>query len=236
MKFTIYIDQLTLEHWKGKIDAIDCLILGFIHDLNPGDPAIKKRMWRGHFLIKRDWLLEEMPMLGIEAKALYRRLKKLRELGILERIHRNIEGEGIRTNAYFRLSKRFWAIRAKRHEKADKAVKDVQFPVPSRDHGKENPRTPTVESPYPPEGTYESMKDSLTPSQGDAALDGTPERGDEEKKDNAAACEECGTTVPSDNAYGCHNCGFMFSDDMTGREYIKEREGAALADQVGWSK
>lgn len=220
MKFTIYIDQLTLQHWKGKIDAIDCLIIGFINDLDPKDPAIKKHMWRGHFQINRAWLLDEMPMLGIEAKALYKRLKKLRELGIIDKVNRQIEGEGIRTNAYFKLSKLFYSIRDKNRKKATKATKNDTIPVPHRGHGKENPRTPTVESPYPTEGTYESMNDSLTPAQGAAALDGTPKRGGEEKKDSAAACNKCGLTIPRDTADGCMNCSTPFPDGMTGRDYL----------------
>ena len=140
MKFSIYIDQLTLQHWQGQIDAIDCLIIGFIDDLDPKDPIIKKHMWRGHFQINRAWLLEEMPMLGIEAKALYKRLKKLRELGIIDKVNRQIEGEGIRTNAYFRLSKLFWKIHAKKHKEATEATKNTTFPVVSSDHGKDNPR------------------------------------------------------------------------------------------------
>ena len=220
MKFSIYIDQLTLQHWQGQIDAIDCLIIGFIDDLDPKDPIIKKHMWRGHFQINRAWLLEEMPMLGIEAKALYKRLKKLRELGIIDKVNRQIEGEGIRTNAYFKLSKLFYKIRAKNRKKATEATKNDTIPVPHRDHGKENPRTPTVESPYPTEGTYESMKDSLTPAHGDAALDGSPERGGEEKKYIAAATCKCGLEIPRTTADGCMNCGAPFPDDMTGRDYL----------------
>ena len=228
MKFTIYIDQLTLQHWKGKIDMIDCAIIGFINDLDPKDPVIKKHMWRGHFQINRSWLLEEMPMLGIEAKALYKRLRKLRELGIIDKLNRQIEGEGIRTNAYFKLSKLFYKIRDKNRKKATEATKDDTFPVPSRDHGKENPRTPTVESPYPPEGTYESMKDSLTPAHGDAALgDGSPERGGGGRKDSVAAACKCGLEIPRTTAYGCMNCSTPFPDDMTGRDYLDSLAEAA---------
>jgi hypothetical protein len=227
MKFSIYIDQLTLQHWQGQIDAIDCLIIGFIDDLDPKDPIIKKHMWRGHFQINRAWLLEEMPMLGIEAKALYKRLKKLRELGIIDKVNRQIEGEGIRTNAYFKLSKLFYSIRAKNRKKATEATKNDTIPVPHRDHGKENPRTPTVESPYPTEGTYESMKDSLTPAHGDAALDGSPERGGEGKKDIAAAKCKCGLPIPRTTAYGCMNCSRPFPDGMNGREYLDSLAGAA---------
>ena len=220
MKFSIYIDQLTLQHWQGQIDAIDCLIIGFIDDLDPKDPIIKKHMWRGHFQINRSWLLDEMPMLGIEERALYRRLRKLRELGILDKKNRQIEGEGIRTNAYFKLSKDFWKIHAKRHKNINESIKDDTFPVVTNDYGTENPRSHLRESPSSPMTSNESTRDSLTPAHGDAALDGSPERGGEEKKYIAAATCKCGLEIPRTTADGCMNCGAPFPDDMTGRDYL----------------
>lgn len=227
MKYSIYIDQLTLSYWQGKIDAVDCLIIGFINDLNPDNPGIKKHMWRGHFQIQRSWLIDEMPMLGVSEQTLYRRLRHLRELGILDKINRQIDGEGIRTNAYFKLSKDFWKIHAKRHKNITESIKDDTFPVVTHDYGTENPRSHLRESPSSPMTSNESTRDSVTSSQGAAALDGTPKREGKEKKDSAAVKCKCGLEIPRDTADGCMNCSRPFPGGMNGRDYLDSLAEAA---------
>ncbi len=148
MEYSINIDQITLEEWEGKIDMIDCAIITFIRDLNPDNPKIKKLMWRGYFLVKLEWLLDELPMLGIADRTTRRRLQHMCELGILEKLNKRIDGEGIRQLAYYKLSKAFWKAHAKRHKK----VEDGIGHEPKKDaedvhSGDENPRGQIVHLP-----------------------------------------------------------------------------------------
>ena len=133
MKLSIYVDQCTLEHWAGRIDCTDAILISFFQGLNADDPKIREKMWRGYFLAKRSWVLTQMPILGIADRALYRRLKKLRELGILDVLHRRVEGN--KSLAYFRLSKTFRKIHDARHEAASDAAKNKTKAMVSEDHG-----------------------------------------------------------------------------------------------------
>ncbi len=154
MKHSVYIDQLTLEFWAGKkvapanvdiqgsyrtrflshkLDVVDAYIVAFIADLNPNDKAIQKIMWRGYFLIKLAWLRARLPLLEIDERALHRRLRWLRMMGILESLNRTVDGN--KSLAYYRMSALYWRVRARRHEKAAKAAKSVKAMV-HRDHGK----------------------------------------------------------------------------------------------------
>ena len=239
MKYSINIDQITLEEWEGKIDMIDCAIITFIRDLNPDNPKIKKLMWRGYFLVKLEWLLDELPMLGIADRTTRRRLQHMCELGILEKLNKRIDGEGIRQLAYYKLSKAFWKAHAKRHKKVEdgighepkKDAEDVhsgdENPRGQNDH--RGPNSPRSNCPSPAvkmAGDY-STSNQKTSSQGDAALDGTPKREGEGKKDIAAAVCKCGFTIPRTTAYGCMNCSRPFPDGMNGREYLDSLAGAA---------
>lgn len=191
MKHTIFIDQLTLEHWKEKIDTIDAVIISFIQSLDPKNPAIKSLMWRGYFLITRKFLLEQCPILGpvdppdpkkneekwprrtITRQALYRRLRKLRELGLLCVIHRTITGN--KQLAYFKLSDAFWKVNNARHKAAtDAAKKETSASseaVVSRDHGPKavipgdygsaKNHSICVPEPSSPETSNEFIKNSL---------------------------------------------------------------------------
>lgn len=115
MKFTIYIDQLVLEKWKGKIDLTDCLILSLISGLDAKNPNIKNRMKDDFFLITRKWLLQELPLLQVCEKTITRHLMKLTNLGILLRKHiRNHDGT---FRSYYKLSDTYNRISKKRHSK-----------------------------------------------------------------------------------------------------------------------
>lgn len=163
MTFSIYIDQLTLQHWESKIDIIDCVIVSFIADLNPENPRIRDRMWRGHFLIKRDWLIQELPMLGISEQTLYRRLRKLRELGIVSVLHKTVDGN--KTLAYFKLSDAYWRVRTKRHKAAAQAAKDAsgneEKAIVTDDYGSPQSHSHSRSQPSSPVTSNESTKDSL---------------------------------------------------------------------------
>ncbi len=153
MKHSLYIDQLTLEFWAGKkvpparvdiqgtyrarflthvLDVVDAFLVAFVSDLNPHDEAIKDIMWRDHFLVKLAWLRERLPLLQIDERALHRRLRWLRMMGILESLTRTVDGN--KSLAYYRMSSLYWQVRARRHEEAAKAAKKVKAMVP-RDHG-----------------------------------------------------------------------------------------------------
>ena len=82
-------------------------------------------MWRDHFLITRDWLLDEMPLLDISKHTLYRKLRHLREMGLLSVLHRGggkIKGTMSRTLAYWKLTPKYWRTKAKIHAVASKSV------------------------------------------------------------------------------------------------------------------
>ncbi len=132
MKLSLYVDQCTLEHWKGKIDATDCLIMAFVADLNPDNPALKKRMWRGHFLVKLSWLQDQLPILDLSDSTLYRRLVKLTKLGLLSKIKKKLIGA--ETVSFFKLGDLYWKIHDKRHQVASKAAeKQGEQPVDKQD-------------------------------------------------------------------------------------------------------
>jgi len=180
MKHSIYIDQLVLEFWKGKIDVTDCLILSFIADLNPQDETLKKYMYKGHFLITRHWLLDELPMLQIGAQALYKRLKKLRELGIITVLHKTVTGN--KQLAFYRMSKLYYKISRMRHIKATEAargIKAVAEPEDEKavipgDHGQEESHSISVSKPSSPETMKPSIKDEVTYSQPGGAFGAPP--------------------------------------------------------------
>jgi len=169
MEYSLYIDQLVLEFWKGKIDPTDCLILAFIADLDQNNPEIAEHMWKGHFLITRKWLIEQLPILTLGEQAIYKRLRKLRELGILDRKHKTVDGN--KTLAYFKLSAFYYKIRNSRHKKADEATEDNKAIVPE-DYGSEKSHSLSVSEPWSPETSNESIKDSLEEAEKTAFPDG----------------------------------------------------------------
>jgi hypothetical protein len=189
VKHSIYIDQLALQHWEGKIDFIDCGILGFIQDLDPKNPKIREAMWRGHFLITRKWLLEQAPMLSIGAEALKKRLPKLCKLGILSVRHRTTDGN--KTLAYFKLSDLFYKIHTTRHNAATDAAK-LATEQPKKSQGTEIPQGTesqgiSVPEPGYPDTRNESIKDSLTSLRVESPLtaDSNTRKGEEKKESPA---------------------------------------------------
>ena len=124
MKNSIYVDQLVLEAWKGKIDCCDALLIAFIQDLNPQNPAIRDHMWRGHFLITLKWVQDQLPILQLSESTIFRRLQKLQRLGILDSIKKQVRGS--QSLSYFKLSDAFWRVHKKRHEDATKAAQKTE--------------------------------------------------------------------------------------------------------------
>jgi len=155
VKLSVYIDQCVLEFWKGKIDTCDAFLIGFLQDLNPDNPEIRKHMWRGHFLVTLPWLLEQLPLLQISKQAVSKRLIKLRELGILNCITKKIDGNKVIT--YYKLSDFFWKIHNHRHQKATEAVEKSRQPELMAKEKAVNLSTRSRQ----PELTNESYKDSL---------------------------------------------------------------------------
>ena len=161
MKFSIYIDQLVLDYWKGKIDFIDCGLIGFIQDLNPDNPEIRKHMWREHFRISLEWLQEELPLLAMSRQAISKRMKKLKQLGILSILDRRIAGEGIMKLTYYKHSGLFWKIHKRRHDEATKAARKVTVSHQPEFTGEKSPVN-LESNPRQPELPNESIKDSLS--------------------------------------------------------------------------
>lgn len=168
MKHSIYLDQLTLEYWKGKIDPTDCLIIAFIADLNPQNPKLKEHMYRGHFLITRKWLLDQLPMLQISAQSVYKRFRKLKDLGVLSCIHKNVDGN--KTLAFFKMSGLYYKISRTRHQKASEEAQKIRAvadggegrAIVSEDCANEQSHSLLVSEPCSSETINESIKDSLT--------------------------------------------------------------------------
>lgn len=192
MKHTLYIDQLTLEFWAGRrvdparleiqgtdrerflnhtMDTDDAFLVAFISDLNPHDEAIREIMWREHFLVKLSWLKDRLPLLQMSEYSLYRRLRWLRLMGILESITRTVDGN--KSLAYYRMSSLYWQIRARRHEEAAKAAKQVKAMLHQEhgngkailpaEHGYEKSHTPQGDEPYST-GTSKAIQDSQSSS------------------------------------------------------------------------
>ena len=119
MTYSLYIDQLVLKCWEDEIDPTDSFIISFIYDLNQDNPNIKNWMRDGYFLINRKWLLEQLPLLKLEGHALGVRLRKLKELGILDgKIYMTQKGK----QSYFKLSEQFWQV----HTEIHRAVDEIQ--------------------------------------------------------------------------------------------------------------
>ena len=127
MKNSVYVDQLVLEAWKGKIDCADALLIAFIQDLNPQNPAIRDHMWRGHFLITLKWIQDQLPILQLSESTIFRRLQKLQRLGILDSIKKQVRGS--QSLSYFKLSDAFWRVHKKRHAEATKAAQKAENDV-----------------------------------------------------------------------------------------------------------
>lgn len=95
MKHTIegfsQIEAIKLQTENQKIDVIDLVILRWLTDFNP---EMSKRVIddEEYFWVNYQYVLEQMPILSIEKRSLYRRLQKLCDLKILK--HKNIKKNG----------------------------------------------------------------------------------------------------------------------------------------------
>ena len=181
MKHTLYIDQLVVAHWFNKkldpaklngeiknrdrylnheFDLTDAAIVGFIYDLNPQNPTVRKYMYRGHFLITLKWLQEQMPLLKMGEQSLYRRLRWLRMMGILECLHKNATGNVSLT--YYKLSEVFWKIHDKRHKAATEAAQKVRDTADPTVDDNQKSHSPLGLGPSTPGTTNASIKNALS--------------------------------------------------------------------------
>jgi len=164
LKHRILIDQLVLEFWCGKkidpaklegdngdakdrerylshtFDAVDAIIVSFVADLNAQDESVRKLMYRGHFLLTLAYVAERLPLLRLEERGVYRRLRWLKMMGILSCIHKTVDGS--KTLAYYKCSDLYYRIAEKRHEEAAKAAKTVKEAIAPVDHGSEKAIAP----------------------------------------------------------------------------------------------
>lgn len=154
LKHCIHVDQLVLAFWIGKrldpskletdngdlknrtrylshtFDAIDALLVSLIEDLNDQDEAVRRIMFRGHFLLTLNYVAERLPILQLGEGGIYRRLRWLKMMGILSCIHKTVDGSKIL--AYYKCSDLYWKIKAKRHQIAARAL--TKEAVTPKDH------------------------------------------------------------------------------------------------------
>ena len=85
MKFSIYINQLSIIEKGLDIDIIEASILNFIIEFSKSE-AIQKIEENGvvYFWISYEKVCSELPILKLKKDSVYRRIKKLCEVGILE--------------------------------------------------------------------------------------------------------------------------------------------------------
>ena len=85
MKFSIYINQLSIIENGLDIDIIEASILNFIIEFSKSE-AIQKIEEKGvvYFWISYEKVCSELPILKLKKDSVYRRIKKLCEVGLLE--------------------------------------------------------------------------------------------------------------------------------------------------------
>ena len=85
MKFSIYINQLSIIENGLDIDIIEASILNFIIEFSKSE-AIQKIEENGvvYFWISYEKVCSELPILKLKKDSVYRRIKKLCEVGLLE--------------------------------------------------------------------------------------------------------------------------------------------------------
>ena len=226
MKHSIYIDQLTLEHWKGKIDTVDALIISFIQDLDPKNPAICEHMWKGHFFITRNWLLDNLPLLNMSPQAISKHFKKLVELGIVSCRTKTVDGN--KKLNHYKLSELFWKIHNKRHEAATEAAQRVKeneaekraTTVARSDEKARNYGIPTAQ----PQLRNELIKDSLSTAEA-GAQNGAASAAGKKEEPAPSTCADCGEEkrlLDWDGTRICHDCAAIRRDADIAREKLEE--------------
>ena len=108
MEWYLNLDNLNaLNEWG--VDSTDCILVNLVQKYQ--DPARAPgllRTDRGGVWINHAYLLEQVPSLKIKVDTLGRRLKKLADIGILEReIVYPLTENGVRKNACYRVSESF---------------------------------------------------------------------------------------------------------------------------------
>jgi len=106
MEYNLIINQAALRRWVGKIKLTDAAIIGFIRGLSQDDPAVSRHMQGGYYRLQLSWMLREMPLLKIKEDWLSRRLKYLKNLGVLDVLL--VVDRGHRYKLYGKLSKLYF--------------------------------------------------------------------------------------------------------------------------------
>lgn len=89
--------------------ATDLIILRWFVNFANTERAVKRTVSnKNYYQIKYEVVLEDIPILNITKDTLYRRLKKLTEKGVLERIVVNDTG----THSFYRLGKSYFNLLA----------------------------------------------------------------------------------------------------------------------------
>jgi hypothetical protein len=84
VEYSLYVDQLALKRWHGKIDATDAFLVAFISRLNPHNQRVSACMRDGLFSLNRSWVIGELPLLQLTEDNLGRRLHELERLGLVD--------------------------------------------------------------------------------------------------------------------------------------------------------
>lgn len=155
MEWNIFIEQNILTEFQEKarqcgkfIDVIDGIIISAIFKYqNPDEMPGLHRNENGFVYINHQWFLDKFPLLGISVETLRRRLKKLVELGIIERDYMYPVGDnGIRRKALYHTSKVFSDLRAwwQEHKDiiTDKNLNELERASKLQIHKQNKPRLP----------------------------------------------------------------------------------------------
>lgn len=94
MKFNLHINQKAISESGLKLDIYDACILDFIHSFF-NSPKIQKKMFKNKVFgwYKYSYIAEELPLLDLKKDTVYRRIKEMINMGLLE-THPDNQSEG----------------------------------------------------------------------------------------------------------------------------------------------
>ena len=113
MEWTLFLDNLNaLSEWIDDIDIVDCVLVNLVQKYpNPTRAPGLMRTDKGSVWINHTYILEQLPFLKVSLSTLRKRLKRLVDVGILEREDLYPQTEkGVRQNTCYRLSESFVEI------------------------------------------------------------------------------------------------------------------------------
>lgn len=130
----IHTDQMALAAWIGQIDTTDAMLISLIRSLDPNNPRVSALMTGGYFLFTTSFVLEQLPLINIKDDMLGLHLKKLKKLGLINKIVRFSKKTG-HALRYVKLSKRYYAAEERGRGIADRALYRAR-PVATRQYAR----------------------------------------------------------------------------------------------------